>query len=433
MKTDVLVIGGGLAGSMAALAAAEAGRRVTLVSAGEATLHMESGCIDLWGAGSLGSAAGSPDGAATAPGKAIARLDGARPDHPYSLAGRDALEGGLAAFLAYTEEAGYPYQGGLGRNRLVPTAIGSLKPTGLVPPTMAAGDAVNLISLLVVGFEELKDSYPTLAAENLSAALGIPVRAASVALGYRGFRELTPVQVANLLGDPEQRRVLMAKVAQVHRGEATVALPPVLGLDPSPAILEEFRRGLRAEVFEMPALSPSVPGMRLAQVLYDRLRAARVRLVKAEAMEGLRRSSRATGVRLRSLAGDGEVEFRALVLATGGLAGGAYELASGNHQSEGGALRERLFQLPVQVSPHPDDWARPEWLDARGQPLGSAGVATDRLLRPLSSGGAAELENVFLAGRILAGHDPIMEKCGNGVAIATGRQAGRLAAEVSGT
>lgn len=34
----------------------------------------------------------------------------------------------------------------------------------------------------------------------------------------------------------------------------------------------------------------------------------------------------------------------------------------------------------------------------------------------------------FLAGRILANHDPDLEKCGNGVAIATGYRAGLLAA-----
>lgn len=413
MKTDVLVIGGGLAGSMAALAAARAGRQVTLVSAGEATLHMESGCVDLWGAPDL------------PPGEAIARLETDRPDHPYSLVGRPALEEGLAAFRSYTEEAGYPYEGGPGANFLIPTAAGTLKPTGLVPPTMAAANAARLASLLVVGLSELKDSYPALAAENLAATLGIPVRASSVALGHGGFRELTPVQVANLLDDPQQRRGLLAKVAREHQGEAVVGLPPVLGLASSPAILEEFRRGLGAEVFEMPALSPSVPGMRLARVLHDRLRANRVRLVKAEAVEGLRQGSRATGIRLKTLAGAGDVECRAVVLATGGLAGGGYELVDGN-------LRERLFRLAVQTPGGPDDWFRPDWLDARGQPLGQAGVAADRDLRPLGRGGAVELENVFLAGRILAGHDPMIEKCGNGVAIATGHRAGYLAAEVSG-
>lgn len=410
MKTDVLVIGGGLAGSLAALEAARSGRRVTLVSSGEATLHMESGCIDLWGEGH-------------APGRAIAALRQTRPGHPYALAGAEALAEGLDLFLRLTREAGYPYQGGLDHNWLVPTAIGGLKPTGLVPPTMAAGEAGEISSLLVVGIEELKDSYPELAAENLSALLGIPVRSAAVSLAYAGFAELTPVQAAGLLDAPEVRRSFLTRLASVHRGEAVVGLPPVLGLRQAPAVLADCRRALKAEVFEMPALSPSVPGMRLAQILTDALRQAGVRLVKAEAVEGLAQGQRATGVRLLSLGGEGEVEAQAVVLATGGLAGGALEL-------EDQGLQERIFHLPVQLPPNPDDWTHPEWLSPEGQPLSQAGVSADVRLRPLGRDGQVLFDNLFLAGRLLAGHDPVAEKSGNGVALASGYRAGKLAAEV---
>lgn len=411
MKTDVLVIGGGLAGSLAALQAARSGRRVTLVSSGEATLHMESGCIDLWGE-------------AHAPGQAIAALREKKPGHPYALAGAGALAEGLELFLRLTQEAGYPYQGGLDRSWLVPTAIGGLKPTGLVPPTMAAGDAGEIGSLLVVGIEEFKDSYPALAAENLAALLGIPVRSATVSMAYAGFSELSPVQAAHLLDDSEVRRSFLTRLASVHRGEAVVGLPPVLGLRQAPAVLADCRRALKAEVFEMPALSPSVPGMRLAQILADALRQAGVRLVKAEAVEGLTEGSRATGARLRSLGGASEVEAQAVVLATGGLAGGALEL------NDRRGLQERVFHLPVQLPANPDDWTHPEWLSPEGQPLSQAGVSADSRLRPLGRDGQVLFDNLFLAGRLLAGHDPIAEKSGNGVAIASGYRAGKLAAEV---
>jgi len=380
---------------------------------------MESGCIDLWG-GDLREGAGSPR-------EAIAGLAADRPDHPYSLAGLRALEEGLTVFRRLTEEAGYPYRGSIDRNYLIPTALGTLKPTGLVPPTMTAGHAPALTSLLVVGIDELKDSYPALAAENLSAVLNIPIRSASVAMNCGDFRELTPVQVANLLDDPDQRRAFWAKIAKVHRDEAAVALPPVLALTPSLAVLEEGRQALKSEIFEVPSISPSVPGMRLDKVLDRALKAARVRLVKAETMEGFRKGGRVTGVRLRSLAGDGEVLCKALVLATGGLAGGAFEF-----EERGSLLRERVLKLPVKAGSDRGSWTRPDWFDPLGQPLSLTGVAADNQLRPLGDDGLPELENVFLAGRILANQDPDLEKCGNGVAVATGYKAGLLAAEVSG-
>ncbi|HYG57678.1 MAG TPA: anaerobic glycerol-3-phosphate dehydrogenase subunit GlpB [Symbiobacteriaceae bacterium] len=412
MKTEVLVIGGGMAGSLAALTAARAGRQVCLVAAGEAALHMESGCIDLWGKG-------YPD----PPSTAIRALD-AR--HPYSLAGYEALCAGVAALCQYTEEAGYPYYGSLDQVRIMPTAYGTLRPTGLVPPTMAGAAVTGLQSLLVAGISELKDSFPDLVAENLSASLGIPVRATTLAASGGEAAEMTPVQVASLLNDPKSRSAFWQKVARLYQGEAAVALPPVLGTLPSTAVLAEGQETLGCPVFELSATFPSVPGMRLARLLTRALRAARVRVVMAEAMAGIQTGDRVAGVRLRSPGGESEIHCRAVILATGGLTGGAFDL-----NEEGNQLRERIFGLPVQGAGDRNAWTRPDWLDEAGQPITRAGVAANQRLQPVSESGQPLLANLFLAGRILAGQDPELEKCGNGVAIATGYKAGLLAAGVN--
>jgi glycerol-3-phosphate dehydrogenase subunit B len=52
-----------------------------------------------------------------------------------------------------------------------------------------------------------------------------------------------------------------------------------------------------------------------------------------------------------------------------------------------------------------------------------AGVRANKLMQPLAVDGGVLLENVFCAGRILAGYDPFIEGSGAGVAIATGYRA----------
>ena len=58
------------------------------------------------------------------------------------------------------------------------------------------------------------------------------------------------------------------------------------------------------------------------------------------------------------------------------------------------------------------------------QPFAKFGVQVDAKLRPVDATGKLLLENVYIAGKTLAGYDYCSEKSGNGVALATAYQAG---------
>ena len=79
-SADVVVIGAGLAGLTAAIAAAESGARVHVLAKGHAATHWGPGGIDV---------AGIP--AAPTPRDGI-RLLAAQPGHPYAFLGEDVAE-----------------------------------------------------------------------------------------------------------------------------------------------------------------------------------------------------------------------------------------------------------------------------------------------------------------------------------------------------
>src|SRR2546423_11959211 len=158
---DVVVVGLGLAGLVAALAAAGRGARTLVVGRGHGTLRFRPGTIDV-----LGYWQGWP---VASPATGLATLASAAPGHPYALAGDD-LAPGMAAVRAACDAAGLALEGSLARNQLVATAAGTLRPTCLAPPPMRAewSDA----RVLVAGVAGYRDLQPELVSAVLPEAAG---------------------------------------------------------------------------------------------------------------------------------------------------------------------------------------------------------------------------------------------------------------------
>jgi len=131
---DAVVIGAGTAGLVAGARLAEGGARVCVLSKGIGSTHLAPGTIDV-----LGYAPGR----VSSPRAALEELAAARPDHPYALLGVDAVAEAVRWFSERVADgplSGYRYVGDLERNILLPTAVGALRPSALVPETMAAGE-----------------------------------------------------------------------------------------------------------------------------------------------------------------------------------------------------------------------------------------------------------------------------------------------------
>jgi glycerol-3-phosphate dehydrogenase subunit B len=414
---DVVVVGLGLAGLVAALAATRQGARTLVVGKGYGTLRFRPGTIDV-----VGYWDGRP---VASPEAGVAAARAANDGHPYALAAA-GLQPGLDAVRTAAEAAGLGLVGSLDANQLVATAAGTLRPTCLAPPSLRAewGGA----SVAVVGLAGYRDIQPELVSAVLPEAaarrgIALTARPVTVDLAALRRRHLAGLELARLFEEPGFRREVAAAVRGQLEGATVVAFPAVLGLRAWGAVQAELRDALGVPVVELPTLPPSVPGLRLEQALTRALRAAGAVLQVGHGAHLVAEGARVERVELATPAHPLRVRAASFVLATGGLASGGLEVALD------GTVREPVAGLPVRPYGPAGPLFGRSFLEPGGHPVGRAGVRVDASMRPADPEGQPLHENLFAAGGLLACADRALEKSADGIACATGWRAGLGAAE----
>jgi len=418
---DVLVVGGGMAGAVAALAARSRGASVVLVRRAPGATALSSGAVSV--APDLGALPGEPLASRRPPVEAARRLAAAWRDHPYAIAGVDRLAEALA--FAATELAGV-LAPPLDRRRFLATLYGSAVGAGLCQHATAEGDLLAVQgTLAVAGFRGHAAFDAPLVAAGLARYRprgGPEVRAIELDVPALAPGDARPHEIALALDRPGAAEALGdALRAALPAGAGAALLAPVLGLDPAARVLERVRDRAGVPVAETLSDVPSIPGLRLQRAIEARLVAAGVEVVQADVA-----AAPAPGEPVRL--GDRELRAAAWILATGRFVGGGI--------ARRGVLAEPALRIPVQAAEGREGGVHLALRPAgsltvrdrrRPQPLLSAGLRVDRELRPQDERGRPVHPRLFAAGAVLGGHEQATDGTGLGVAILTGFLAGHAA------
>ena len=398
--TNTVVIGAGLSGLVAAIRLARGGRTVTLLAKGLGGLQLSQGTIDVLGY--------APE-RVEAPIDATASLPAT---HPYKVLGPVAITAGVA----YAQDLlGDLLVGNADRNVLLPTAVGALRPTCLIPPSMTAGVVTGGIRYVLVGFRQLKDFYPKLCAGNLerqTTPAGDPITARGVILDLPAVEDMadsSALAYARAMDDPSYRTKLAAILTPMLEDGEVVGLPAILG-HRDPGAHRHLEQLLGHAVFEVPLPPPGVPGIRLNEALTALAKEAGVRFVSGAKVVGFESAGgkiisvgQATAGRIRQYAAD------AFVYAPGGFESGALSMDSY------GTVTETIFGLPLHG-------LGPDLItagDPGNQALFRVGVGVDSTMRVIDPAGKVPYSNLYAAGGILAGATRWTEKSGEGIALAS--------------
>jgi len=393
--TDTIVIGAGLAGLSAAIRLAEAGQAVTLLTFGLGGIQLGQGTIDVLGY----------DGdRVERPFDTLPAYAKAHPGHPYGVLPAADVRAAVDWLAALVPEWLVP---GDGANHLVPTALGALRPTYLVQPSM---QWPGTGSVAVVGPHQIKDFYPLLCAANLNQA-GVTAQGYAIDLPARaGEAESSPVVYATALDHPDFLKKFADAVKKVIGSEDIVCLPAILGLH-NPTVHGQLVQALGRPVVEVLLPPPSIPGMRINEALTARAKAAGVRVILGSKVTGFTADgTRLTGVVLHQAGADKTYTAAHFVYAPGGFESGALALDSY------GQVSETVFHLPLTGADADDLITGDYWSD---QKLFAVGVSVDNHMRPVGTDSQPAYENLYTAGGLLAGAIRWTEKSGDAIAIAS--------------
>jgi glycerol-3-phosphate dehydrogenase subunit B len=412
IRYDTVIIGAGTAGMATACQLARAGQKVMVIAQGMGAMLLASGCVDV-----LGFHPAESTQPVTNP---LGRLDefaAARPEHPYNVLGKEKVQAGVEAFLKLVNDAGLDYQGDAGRNWLLPSGAGAVHPTCLAPSSLVKGDLSNGQSMLIVGFRELRDFYPSLISQNINAqVLGVTAdfTVLDIAIPVAAQDNATPIELANAFDQPDFRR----QVAKMLKGQAKkfdrVGFPAALGLRQHAEVMADLEKQLGRPVFEISALPPSVPGRRLFDALKQALLAAGGRLIiGSKVADGVIENGQVTQIRMETSNRLKPVTAKNYVLATGGIfGGGIFADAEGN-------VTETIFGLPVLADSNRHHWFGKHFISPQGQPVFGFGLKVNEQLNPLNGGSEPLAGNLFAAGAVIAGSEWTRGRTGDGIAVAT--------------
>jgi glycerol-3-phosphate dehydrogenase subunit B len=397
MHYDLIVIGMGLSGLMAAKTAAAAGQKVLILGKGMGSLCLFSNTVDVLG--QCPKTKKMRDG--------LSEWIKDHPLHPYSKAGLEKIEEALSSFHSLFPPP-YSFQTIDNKNCLLPTGAGTLRPTYLIPITMVGGISASEGRTLIAGFKGFKDFYARYVGDQLRC------RGINLQLPEPFCQETTATALARLMEKKSFRESIGREIKKQLQDETRVGLPALLGTHDPVQVKDDLEAIIGAKVFEIPILPPSVPGMRIFNCFKEWLIRKGVSfLLGYSVSKAVLRGKNCERVEVLHPPVVASYSADRYILATGRFIGGGLKV-------DDEKVFEPIFNLPLSQPPFREDWFRNSFFSGLPHPIHDAGILTGASFQPVDGSGGMILENVWVAGSILAHHHSIDEKSKEGIEISTG-------------
>lgn len=402
MKTDVVIIGGGLTALTAGILLNKGGKHTVIVSAGQSCVQFSSGSLEMLGE-IKGSQVSNP----------IESIDFLPVSHPYSRIGKTNVKNYLDIVPALFKEAGISVNGSTARNHWRLSPIGEFKPAWLSFSDFPLIENTHNLpwgKVAMLNFRGYIDFYPSFLGRTLEKH------------GVKCFTAEFSIEAMDHLrkSASEMRATTMARVltgnAIMELADAlntlsadadAIFMPAVVGLyDETP--LRQLRELVKKPLFMVPTMPASVPGVRAQIRLREHYEQTGGTYLLGDTVTGGKFSgNRLENVETTNL-GSTRLEADTFVLASGSFFSYGMEVLPGH-------IRESIFGLDTNAPA-----SRSEWFDRdlfAEQPYMAYGVTTDNNF--LTSLNGATINNLYAAGAILGGYNPMREGSGGGVALAT--------------
>jgi len=405
IQTELAIIGTGLAGVAASIFAMNRGISVAQVG-NTGALAYTTGYLDL-----LGSVGDTYSAMTNDPWSMLKVLRDREPMHPLSRVSDEDIRASFTEFTDYISKCGISYTSPGVKNVQALTPAGTIKHTMCVPETMQHGvEAYNLKKRsLIIDFKGLrgfsgrqivanmKRSWPTLSCERIDFPAVFK-------------EELYPEVLARTLEVRENRVRLADAVKPLVNGAEYIGMPAVFGMYKPDRVMKDLQEMIGVPMFEIPTMPPSVPGIRLREMVEQAFPQKGAALIPQQKILNVSMEENGLRLHLEDNFGSVVIHARDALLATG-------RFISGGLTAKNDGINESLLNIPVTQPESREGWYGKEYMGSSGHGIHRAGIEVDEMFRPLDHNGNAINEHLYGAGIILAHQDWIRSRCGAGVAI----------------
>ncbi|MBI4208629.1 MAG: FAD-binding protein [Deltaproteobacteria bacterium] len=389
---DVVVIGGGAAGTLAALKLASASKKVALVRKGYGALALCPGVVHL------------PRG---------------------NDKGGSSLQNSIALWRSALESGGLILEGGWTEDLSLMNEMGNIQRPAFALQSLARGDLAQWKGqrVALVDLEGLHHFPLERMREGILKNFG-GLKQTDIEIRSLRFREWSsfgavPLEVVSRgMDEVDLAMKLAQKIRDLVRRERfdRVGLPPILGVERHVEVYSIVQEIVEYPCFEWLPFSSGVVGLRWQRGIDPVLDKRGIERMEAKVVQPVSHKQRLSGVYVETSQGRSVLEAQNFILATGKFLGGGIPSSP--------PWKESIFGAPIYLgkelmgSRSAYSYLNP--LALQPQPIFACGLRVDERMRPLNEEGSPLFENLHAAGSLLAEHDDTGSTGGMGCALASG-------------